>query len=150
MLLGLIGLTVTALAENYNLWIANIQVTSSNCNSLHTASAAVKQGTMTYNPSTRTLSLTDVVLDAGADYGIRVTGIDNFTLELHGENTLTNTASSRPGLEFGNSKNVTITGPGSLSITSPSYDVFYLAPSSDRTITLTGGASLNLLGHWVA
>ena len=147
LLLGLIGLTATALAENYNLYICNVQVTSSNCNALQNATSSITQGTMTYDPASSTLTLTDVVMAAGANTGINLTGIDNFTLKLVGENTITNTTTSRPGLEFGNSKNVTITGSGSLSVTSPCYDIMYLAPSSERTITLTGGASLNLLGY---
>ena len=49
--------TMAAQATDYNLWVAGVRVTSSNCNDIK--SPAIERGTASYNPVSNVLTLTD-------------------------------------------------------------------------------------------
>ncbi len=68
MLLALIGLTTTASAENYNVKIGGVDVTSDNYQNITAAGGfeAVKSGTVTYDPATYTLTLSNAVIETTA------------------------------------------------------------------------------------
>ena len=113
MIVGL--LPVTALAEDptvYDIWVDGIQVTSENKDNLC-------NGTVSYDPTTHTLSLNNATLDNDtmSDYGIKTIIPNTLKIRLTGTNSITRTC---PGGGMGiapNSNNsVEITGEGTLVI----------------------------------
>lgn len=101
----------------YKLWIANTQVTSTNRSDLSVIDGVT--GTVMYNPSTGTLTLTDASIDytyvtGGKDAAIRVGNL-KLTIEVNGDCTVR--CSGKYGLAFSDmSLPVTLTGCGKLTI----------------------------------
>ena len=105
---------VTPAVEEYGLAIASVQVTSANCSDL-TAIPGVK-GKVSYDPTTKTLTLEDASIDVGEGrHGISST--DELTCVVKGEVSIT--SNDRNAMVFG--KNAIIKGNGQLTIKSSEY-----------------------------
>ena len=88
----------------------------------------IKSGTITWNESTRTLTLDNAVIEHSSEtpydyvYPIRVT--EDATIVIHGECKLTTTGYVAMSLDGYSSKNVTIQGDGSLYLDSKLRGIF--------------------------
>ena len=113
MVIGL--LPVTALAADptvYGIWVDGVQVTSENKDNLFS-------GTVSYDPTTHTLSLNNATLDNDtmSDYGIKTTIPSTLKIRLTGTNSITRTYTGGGMAIAPNSGNsVEITGDGTLMI----------------------------------
>ncbi len=108
-------LPVTALAAEptaYDIWVDGVQVTSENKDNLC-------NGTVSYDPTTHTLSLNNATLDNDtmSDYGIKTIIPSTLKIRLTGANTITRTDPGGGIAIAPNSGNsVEITGDGTLVI----------------------------------
>ena len=108
-------LPVTALAAEptvYDIWVDGVQVTSENKDNLCS-------GTVSYDPTTHTLSLNNATLDSDtmSGYGIKTTIPSTLKIRLTGTNSITRTYSGGGIAIAPNSGNsVEITGDGTLVI----------------------------------
>ena len=108
-------LPVTALAADptvYDIWVDGVQVTSENKDNLCS-------GTVSYDPTTHTLSLNNATLDSDtmSDYGIKTTIPSTLKIRLTGTNSITRTYTGGGMAIAPNSGNsVEITGDGTLMI----------------------------------
>ena len=113
MVIGL--LPVTALAADptvYDIWVDGVQVTSENKDNLFS-------GTVSYDPTTHTLSLNNATLDNDtmSDYGIKTTIPSTLKIRLTGTNSITRTdPHGGMGIYLNYSNSVEITGDGTLVI----------------------------------
>ena len=88
MVAGLLP-TVAFAAENYNLYVNGEQFTSEKL------SIACGEGTASYDPNTKTLTLNNAAIknggksDESPKYGIRVVGDTDLTIKLSGTNSIT-------------------------------------------------------------
>ena len=113
MVVGLLPVTVLAADSTvYDIWVDGVQVTSENKDNLCS-------GTVSYDPTTHTLSLNNATLDSDtmSDYGIKTTIPSTLKIRLTGTNSITRTYTGG-GIAIaphsGNS--VEITGDGTLVI----------------------------------
>lgn len=106
-------LPVTALAAEptaYDIWVDGVQVTSENKDNLCS-------GTVSYDPTTHTLSLNNATLDSDTmlDYGIKTTIPSTLKIRLTGTNSITRTdTGGGAGIHSDNA--VEIIGNGTLTI----------------------------------
>ena len=113
MVVGL--LPVTALAADptvYNIWVDGVLVTSENKDNLC-------GGTVSYDPTTHTLSLNNATLDNDtlSDYGIKTIIPNTLKIRLTGTNSITRTSpGGGMGIAPNSSNSVEITGDGTLMI----------------------------------
>ena len=113
MVIGL--LPVTALAADptvYDIWVDGVQVTSENKDNLC-------NGTVSYDPTTHTLSLNNATLDndAMSDYGIKTNIPSTLKILLTGTNSITRTdPGGGTGIYLNYINSVEITGDGTLVI----------------------------------
>ena len=113
MVVGL--LPVTALAADptvYDIWVDGVQVTSENKDNLCS-------GTVSYDPTTHTLSLNNATLDNDtmSDYGIKTIIPSTLKIRLTGTNSITRTDPyGGMGIAPNSSNSVEITGDGTLVI----------------------------------
>ena len=113
MVVGL--LPVTALAADptvYGIWVDGVQVTSENKDNLCS-------GTVSYDPTTHTLSLNNATLDNDtmSDYGINTIIPSTLKIRLTGTNSITRTDPyGGMGIAPNSSNSVEITGDGTLVI----------------------------------
>ena len=113
MVVGL--LPVTALAADptvYDIWVDGVQVTSENKDNLCS-------GTVSYDPTTHTLSLNNATLDNDtmSDYGIKTIIPSTLKIRLTGTNSITRTDPyGGMGIVSNSSNSVDITGDGTLVI----------------------------------
>ena len=113
MVVGLLPATVLAAEPTvYDIWVDGVQVTSENKDNLFS-------GTVSYDPTTHTLSLNNATLDSDtmSDYGIKTTIPSTLKIRLTGTNSITRTYSGGGIAIAPNSGNsVEITGDGTLVI----------------------------------
>ena len=108
-------LPVTALAAEptaYDIWVDGVQVTSENKDNLCS-------GTVSYDPTTHTLSLNNATLDNDtmSDYGIKTIIPSTLKIRLTGVNTITRTdIGGGIGIAPNSGNSVEITGDGTLVI----------------------------------
>ena len=113
MVIGL--LPVTALAADptvYDIWVDGVQATSENKDNLFS-------GTVSYDPTTHTLSLNNATLDNDtmSDYGIKTNIPSTLKIRLNGTNSITRTdPGGGVGIYLNYSNSVEITGDGTLVI----------------------------------
>ena len=113
MLVGL--MPVTALAADptvYDIWVDGVQVTSENKDNLFS-------GTVSYDPTTHTLSLNNATLDKDtkSGYGIKTNIPSTLKIRLTGTNSITRTyPGGGVGIYLNYSNSVEITGDGTLVI----------------------------------
>ena len=131
MVAGLLP-TVAFAAENYDLYVNGEQFTSEK------RSIACGEGTASYDPNTKTLTLNNATItnggksDESPKYGIRVVGDTDLTIKLSGTNSIT--LDNGGGIfADGSSDNYNIIGAGKLTI-----DVKW-----DALYTLNGNISIS-------
>lgn len=113
MVVGLLPVTVLAAEPTvYDIWVDGVQVTSENKDNLFS-------GTVSYDPTTHTLSLNNATLDSDtmSDYGIKTTIPSTLKIRLTGTNSITRTdPGGGVGIYLNYSNSVEITGDGTLVI----------------------------------
>ena len=93
MVAGLLPATALAAEPTvYDIWVDGVQVTSENKDNLFS-------GTVSYDPTTHTLSLNNATLDNDtmSDYGIKTTIPSTLKIRLTGTNSITNRSRRRSG-----------------------------------------------------
>ena len=121
MVAGLLPATALAAEPTvYDIWVDGVQVTSENKDNLCS-------GTVSYDPTTHTLSLNNATLDSDtmSDYGIKTTIPSTLKIRLTGTNSITRTYSGGGIAIAPNSGNsVEITGDGILvvNVNGSTYD----------------------------
>ena len=113
MVAGLLPATALAAEPTvYDIWVDGVQVTSENKDNLFS-------GTVSYDPTTHTLSLNNATLDNDtlSDYGIKTTIPSTLKIRLTGTNSITRTdPGGGVGIYLNYSNSVEITGDGTLVI----------------------------------
>ena len=120
----------------YNLKIADVQVTSTNCSDLSVIDSV--SGTVKYDPSTKTLTLQNATISVNTTNAIK-SYIDGLTIKVIGTNNLT---TSGAALYF--RKPLTITGGGVLNANSGDVPAIF-ANGTNLTID---GCTVNAKGKW--
>ena len=138
MVAGLLP-TVAFAAENYNLYVNGEQFTSEKL------SIACGEGTASYDPNTKTLTLNNATIknggksDESPKYGIRVVGDTDLTIKLSGTNSIT--LDNGGGIfADGSSDNYNIIGDGKLTI-NVKWDALY---TLNGNISISEGAKLDI------
>ena len=138
MVVGLLP-TVAFAAENYNLYVNGEQFTSEKL------SIACGEGTASYDPNTKTLTLNNAAItnggksDESPKYGIRVVGDTDLTIKLSGTNSIT--LDNGGGIfADGSSDNYNIIGDGKLTI-NVTWDALY---TLNGNISISEGAELDI------
>ena len=113
MVVGLLHVTVLAADSTvYDIWVDGVQVTSENKDNLCS-------GTVSYDPTTHTLSLNNATLDNDtmSGYGIKTSIPSTLKIRLTGTNSITRTyPNGGVGIDLNFSNSVEITGDGTLVI----------------------------------
>ena len=113
MVVGLLPVTVLAADSTvYDIWVDGVQVTSENKDNLFS-------GTVSYDPTTHTLSLNNATLDKDpkSGYGIKTNIPSTLKIRLSGTNSITRTDPyGGVGIDLNYSNSVEITGDGTLVI----------------------------------
>lgn len=138
MVAGLLP-TVAFAEENYNLYVNGEQFTSEKL------SIACGEGTASYDPNTKTLTLNNAAItnggtsDENPKYGIRVVGDTDLTIKLSGTNSIT--LDNGGGIfANGSSDNYNIIGDGKLTI-NVKWDALY---TLNGNISISEGAELDI------
>ena len=138
MIAGLLP-TIAFAAENYNLYVNGEQFTSEKL------SIACGEGTASYDPNTKTLTLNNAAItnggtsDENPKYGIRVVGDTDLTIKLSGTNSIT--LDNGGGIfADGSSDNYNIIGDGKLTI-NVKWDALY---TLNGNISISEGAELDI------
>ena len=138
MVAGLLP-TIAFAAENYNLYVNGEQFTSEKL------SIACGEGTASYDPNTKTLTLNNAAItnggksDESPKYGIRVVGDTDLTIKLSGTNSIT--LDNGGGIfADGSSDNYNIIGNGKLTI-NVKWDALY---TLNGNISISEGAELDI------
>ena len=138
MVAGLLP-TVAFAAENYDLYVNGEQFTSEKL------SIACGEGTASYDPNTKTLTLNNATITIGGKsdespkYGIRVVGDTDLTIKLSGTNSIT--LDNGGGIfADGSSDNYNIIGDGKLTI-NVKWDALY---TLNGNISISEGAELDI------
>lgn len=115
----------------YEIYVAGMQVSSSNISSIR--GRGIK-GKISYNPKTKTLTLDNVTINTVRGVNaISNTGVEDLIINLVGNNTINVLGVSGIILNT----NTTITGEGSLKVTSDYHSGIYIQPNT--TLTISGG-----------
>lgn len=138
MVAGLLP-TVAFAEENYNLYVNGEQFTSEKL------SIACGEGTASYDPNTKTLTLNNAAItnggksDESPQYGIRVVGDTDLTIKLSGTNSIT--LDNGGGIfADGSSDNYNIIGDGKLTI-NVKWGALY---TLNGNISISEGAQLDI------
>ena len=138
MVAGLLP-TVAFAEENYNLYVNGEQFTSEKL------SIACGEGTASYDPNTKTLTLNNAAItnggksDESPKYGIRVVGDTDLTIKLSGTNSIT--LDNGGGIfADGSSDNYNIIGDGKLTINVKADALYTL----NGNISISEGAQLDI------
>ena len=125
--------------QNLNLYVNGEQFTSEKL------SIACGEGTATYDPDTKTLTLNNATItnggksDENPKYGIRVVGDNDLTIKLSGTNSIT-LANGGGIFADGGSDNYNIIGDGKLTI-DVKWDALY---TLNGNISISEGAKLDI------
>ena len=138
MVAGLLP-TVAFATENYNLYVNGEEFTSDKL------SIACGEGTASYDPNTKTLTLNNATItnggksDESPKYGIRVVGDTDLTIKLSGTNSIT--LDNGGGIfADGSSDNYNIIGNGKLTINVKADALYTL----NGNISISEGAQLDI------
>ena len=138
MVAGLLP-TVAFAMENYNLYVNGEEFTSDKL------SIACGEGTASYDPNTKTLTLNNATItnggksDESPKYGIRVVGDTDLTIKLSGTNSIT--LDNGGGIfADGSSDNYNIIGNGKLTINVKADALYTL----NGNISISEGAQLDI------
>lgn len=152
MLVGLMPFTALAADPTaYDIWVDGVQVTSENKDNLC-------GGTVSYDPTTHTLSLNNATLDNDtlSDYGIKTIIPSTLKIRLTGTNSITRTSpGGGMGIAPNSSNSVEITGDGTLviNVNGENYDGISAGADvkiSDRAkVTINAEGGLGIVGRMV-
>ncbi len=121
-------------AEDYGLKIGGKAVTSDNYGDISSSGgfSAVKSGKVSYDPSTKTLTLENAVINvSGNEYGI-VSEVDGLTIRSAGENRITAGGFSAIMMR---ESSCTLVG-GSLKLSGSSYGIYVWGPFREASATI--------------
>ena len=127
--------------EDYGITVAGIKVTN------HNNKDVLGDGTISYDPETLTLTLTDANIDGGDGSGIEAE--QELHIKLEGSNAITCTRSLN-----GTSKGIWfkgkgfIEGPGSLSITAM-YGIYAIGNNQPKPLQILDGAQVSAEGDLI-
>ena len=124
----------------YDLWINGTQVNSDNCSNLKVISG-VSGTTVSYNPTSKTLTLNGATITNDTDPGIR-SEISGLTIKVSGTNNVMVTAGNHYAVQF--MQNATITGTGRLNAGSNAGTGCFVY--SGKTLNINGGVQVKILG----
>ena len=148
LLLALVGLTAMAVAEDYGIQIGTVKVTSSNYTNISSAGgfSVVTSGTVTYDPETRMLTLSNACISGY--HALSFTGnSEGYTLRLAPGTTNMVTATNGPALHT--TKPLTISGGGTLVLTSDGHCGIYAEYQSTNDYALSiEGSTVIASGRW--
>ena len=127
--------------EEYDVWVGGTQVTSANASNILNDSSTTNTHSVSYEPTTKTLTLTDATITGAPNrqYTSNITdacGIyskHDLTIELSGTNTVSGSTETQDNGNYG------IFVSGRLTFTS----------DSDGSLTVSGGTSSNNGNAWV-
>ncbi len=152
MLVGLMPFTALAADSTaYDIWVDGVQVTSENKDNLC-------GGTVSYDPTTHTLSLNNATLDSDtlSDYGIKTTIPSTLKIRLTGTNSIIRTSpGGGMGIAPNSSNSVEITGNGTLviNVNGENYDGISAGADvkiSDKAkVTINAEGGLGIVGRMV-
>ena len=152
MLVGLMPFTALAADPTaYDIWVDGVQVTSENKDNLC-------GGTVSYDPTTHTLSLNNATLDNDtlSDYGIKTIIPSTLKIRLTGTNSITRTCpGGGMGIASNSSNSVEITGDGTLviNVNGENYDGISAGADvkiSDKAkVTINAEGGLGIVGRMV-
>ena len=114
--------------QPYNLWVKGIQVSPANRDDV------LRDGTVSYNPGDKTLTLDNASFTISSNYGLR-NGIDTLRINLVGTNSIT---ASGYGALYTYNNNLIIKGHGTLDL---SGELGLFAYNSN--VTVEGGCTIN-------
>ena len=150
MVAGLLPATALAAEPTvYDIWVDGVQVTSENKDNLCS-------GTVSYDPTTHTLSLNNATLDSDtmSDYGIKTTIPSTLKIRLTGTNSITRTdTGGGAGIRSDNA--VEIIGDGTLTINvkGDTYDGISAGAdvkiSDKATVKINSKGGLGIAGRMV-
>ena len=123
--------------EVYKLQIATVKVTSENAANITSDSIS---GKVSYDPTTKTLTLDNAVINTTSERGIYNLGIKDLKIKLVGKNEVNTTKYTGMTIK----DNTTITGSGSLKITS--NDVGIYVRDANNVLTVDG-TTLKITGN---
>lgn len=155
-LLAIVGATTGWAQTGYGITIGGVEITSANYTNIKASNGftAVKGGKVTFDPEAYTLTLNGATIQSDQLYeaiGVEVTDPDKpVTIFLIGENTVSAPGTSdHPQAGLTIKKNVTITGSGSMTLTS-GYDCgIFIKASSASPATLTiKDCTISAEGAW--
>ena len=152
MLVGLMPFTALAADPTaYDIWVDGVQVTSENKDNLC-------GGTVSYDPTTHTLSLNNATLDNDtlSDYGIKTIIPRTLKIRLTGTNSMIRTSpGGGMGIASNSSNSVEITGDGTLviNVNGENYDGISAGADvkiSDKAkVTINAEGGLGIVGRMV-
>ncbi len=152
MVAGLLPATALATEPTvYDIWVDGVQVTSENKDNLFS-------GTVSYDPTTHTLSLNNATLDNDTmlDYGIKTTIPSTLKIRLTGTNSITRTdPGGGVGIYLNYSNSVEITGDGTLviNVIGENYDGISTGAdvkiSDKANVTINAEGGLGIAGRMV-
>ena len=152
MVAGLLPATALAAEPTvYDIWVDGVQVTSENKDNLCS-------GTVSYDPTTHTLSLNNATLDSDtmSDYGIKTTIPSTLKIRLTGTNSITRTdPGGGVGIYLNYSNSVEITGDGTLviNVIGKNYDGISTGAdvkiSDKANVTINAEGGLGIAGRMV-
>ncbi len=158
-LIALMGLTATAQTTNYGIRIGGVAVTPSNYSNITSEKfPALKSGTVTYDPATTTLTLSNAIISTtGSTKGIvfysdpdeTVIGIEGYHLVLAEGTVNVVTTGTNPALET--TMPLTISGGGTalFRLTDDGHCGIYGNYSSGKDYTLTiENSTVAAIGKW--
>ena len=152
MLVGLMPFTALAADPTaYDIWVDGVQVTSENKDNLC-------GGTVSYDPTTHTLSLNNATLDNDtlSDYGIKTIIPSTLKIRLTGTNSMIRTCpGGGMGIAPNSANSVEITGDGTLviNVNGENYDGISAGADvkiSDKAkVTINAEGGLGIVGRMV-
>ena len=143
MLVGLLPFTALAAdPTTYDIWVDGVQVTSENKDNLCS-------GTVSYDPTTHTLSLNNATLDNDtmSDYGIKTIIPSTLKIRLTGTNSITRTYPyGGMGIAPNSDNSVEITGDGTLMINVNGENYDGISAGADVKISNKANVIINAEG----
>ena len=129
-----------ALADNYGINVGGVEVSTSNQNSV--TGGDISGGTVTYNPDTKTLTLTNVSIyrSGSSDRAVHNRSVDGLTIVLAGNCTFSGTSCSTVYLQ--KSTTINVTGITTIRCSSSGDDIIYM--NNSGSLTITGPGILNM------